>query len=254
MRVIHLLGLQCALITGIASAAPPGTAAHTVSHETKVPAVARPTVPGYREAVRRVAPSVVTVLAAHAELQTTGGGSTEALAVELGSGVILDGGGYIVTSNHVVEHGAVVAVALVDGSVRPATLVGSDVAFDLAILKVDGDGLQAVVLGDSSAVEVGDIVLAVGNPMALGQTVTQGIVSAKRRVNTPDSGGEDLIQTDAAINPGNSGGALVDTTGRLIGINTAIISRGGGSEGIGFAVPVDVVRKVAARLMPIAAH
>jgi serine protease Do len=111
---------------------------------------------------------------------------------------------------------------------------------------VDCDGLQPIVLGDSSDVEVGDIVLAVGNPLGLGQTVTQGIVSAKRRV---EDSGESLIQTDAAINPGNSGGALVDTTGRLIGINAMILSRSGGSEGMGFAIPVDLVRKVSARLM-----
>ena len=186
------------------------------------------------------------VLAAHSVEQSSVGRADEALTVELGSGVVLEAAGYIITSNHLVERGTTIAVALADGSVRSATLVGSDFAFDLAVLKVDGDGLQPIALGDSSDVEVGDVVLAVGNPMGLGQTVTQGIVSAKRRV---EASGESLIQTDAAINPGNSGGALVDATGRLIGINTVILTQSGGSQGLGFAIPVDLVRKVTARLM-----
>ena len=245
MRAIYLLALQCALLVGAVSAAPAVVAPHAVLHRTTATAPVRPAAPGYREAVRRVAASVVTVVAAHAVERRNAADADEAMVVDLGSGVVLEAAGYIVTSNHIVERGTVIAIALADGSVRMARLVGSDHVFDLAVLKVDGEGLQPIVLGDSSDVEVGDIVLAVGNPMGLGQTVTQGIVSAKRRVET----GESLIQTDAAINPGNSGGALIDTTGRLIGINAMILTQSGGSEGIGFAIPVDLVRKVTARLM-----
>jgi S1-C subfamily serine protease len=246
VKTILLLALQCALLASAVSAAPAVVVSHAALHNTTATAAARPPTPGYREAVRRVSASVVTVFAAHPVEETNAEGSREKLAVDLGSGVVLEAAGYIVTSNHIVERGTVIAVALADGSVRTATLVGSDYVFDLAVLKVDCDGLQPIVLGDSSDVEVGDIVLAVGNPLGLGQTVTQGIVSAKRRV---EDSGESLIQTDAAINPGNSGGALVDTTGRLIGINAMILSRSGGSEGMGFAIPVDLVRKVSARLM-----
>lgn len=244
MRAIHLLALQCLLLAGMASAGPPVGAPRPSLHNTTSTAPVRTT--GFREVVRRVAPSVVMVIAAHSVEQRSVGVDDEALAVQFGSGVVLEAAGYIITSNHLVDEGTMIAVALADGSVRSATLVGSDFVFDLAVLKVDGDGLQPIALGDSSDVEVGDVVLAVGNPMGLGQTVTQGIVSAKRRVGTT---GDSLIQTDAAINPGNSGGALVDATGRLIGINSMIVTQSGGSEGMGFAIPVDLVRRVTARLM-----
>ena len=246
MRAIHLLALQCALLASAVSAAPVDVLPHASFHKTIASAPVRPTAPGYREAVRRVSASVVTVFAAHPLQESDVDASDQKVAVALGSGVVLEASGYIVTSNHIVERGTMIAVALADGSVRMAALVGSDAAFDLAVLKIDGDGMQPIVLGDSSHVEVGDIVLAVGNPMGLGQTVTQGIVSAKRPLEVT---GESLIQTDAAINPGNSGGALVDTRGRLIGINAMILTQGGGSEGMGFAIPVDLVRRVAERLM-----
>jgi serine protease Do len=161
----------------------------------------------------------------------------------VGSGVIVSREGYILTNNHVVENADEVRVALQDGRDFIAKVVGRDPKTDIAVLKVDAKNLPTVPLADSDKVEVGDVVLAVGNPFGIGQTVTKGIVSAKGRGNM-GLDYEDFIQTDAAINPGNSGGALVDSEGRLIGINTAIISRSGGNQGIGFAIPTNMARDV----------
>lgn len=166
----------------------------------------------------------------------------------LGSGVILSGNGTVVTNHHVVAGADEVTVVLYDGREFEATVVGSDERTDLAVLKLKGLGnevLPTLPLGDSDALEVGDLVLAVGNPFGVGQTVTSGIVSALARTNVGISGYSAFIQTDAAINPGNSGGALVDLNGQLIGINTAIFSKSGGSIGIGFAIPVSLVKNVA---------
>ena len=151
--------------------------------------------------------------------------------------------GYILTNNHVVRNAKEIQVALNDGRTFAAKVVGTDPQTDVALLKVPADNLPALTLADSAKVEVGDVVLAVGNPFGVGQTVTVGIVSAKDRVTSANMD-EDFIQTDAAINPGNSGGALVDTEGRLIGINTAILSRSGGNQGIGFAIPSNLCRWV----------
>lgn len=162
----------------------------------------------------------------------------------LGSGVIVSKDGYILTNNHVVEDADEVQVQLADSRREfVAKVVGTDPKSDIAVLKVDAADLPALVLGDSDHIEIGDLVLAVGNPFGIGQTTTMGMVSAKGRGNM-GLDYEDFIQTDAAINPGNSGGALVDVKGRLIGINTAIISRTGGNQGIGFAVPVNLARSV----------
>jgi S1-C subfamily serine protease len=155
----------------------------------------------------------------------------------------------VVTNNHVVEGANELAVALPDGTLRDARVLGVDPDTDLALLKVDPAGLRAIAMGDTSALAVGDVVLAVGNPLGVGQTVTQGIVSALGRKGIGINPIENFIQTDAAINPGNSGGALIDTAGRLVGINSAILSRGGGSEGIGFAIPVDIAQRVVASLL-----
>jgi serine protease DegS len=204
-----------------------------------------PAIVSYRDAVARAAPSVVTVYAAH----LVNGPlllSTKAVVKGLGSGVIVGRDGYIVTNRHVVDDAAELAVALSDGSLHLARIVGSDKESDIALLKIDVAGLQPIAMADINDVAVGDVALAVGNPLGVGQTVTQGIISAVvRRGMAPV---ENFIQTDAAINPGNSGGALVDTAGRLVGINTAILSQSGGSEGIGFAIPVDLVQVVAATL------
>jgi serine protease Do len=161
----------------------------------------------------------------------------------LGSGVVISSNGYILTNNHVIENAKDIQVALNDGRSFTAKLVGTDPQTDVALLKIEANNLPALTLADSDAVEVGDVVLAIGNPFGIGQTVTEGIVSAKDRMTEGDKD-EDFIQTDAAINPGNSGGALVDTQGRLVGINTSILSRTGGNQGIGFAVPSNLCRWV----------
>ena len=163
----------------------------------------------------------------------------------LGSGVIINPDGYILTNNHVVDGAAEVTVSLADKREFKARIVGTDAKTDIAVLKISETRLPVVPLGDSSTVQVGDLVLAIGNPFGLGQTVTMGIVSAKGRGNLGIEDYEDFIQTDAAINPGNSGGALVDSQGYLIGINTAILSNGSeGNQGVGFAVPIDLARHV----------
>jgi len=162
----------------------------------------------------------------------------------LGSGVIATADGYILTNNHVVQAADEIAVALADGRQFDARLVGADPESDLAVLKVEATGLPIITFGSDNALKVGDIVLAIGNPFDVGQTVTMGIVSALGRSNLGINVFENFIQTDAAINQGNSGGALVDSTGHLVGINTAIFSRTGGSIGIGFAIPATLVRQV----------
>ena len=203
----------------------------------------------FRAAVERAAPSVVTVHSARtASRGPLGLGGRALLAVGLGSGVVIDSDGDIVTNNHVVQDATELAVALPDGTLRPTKLVGVDPESDLALLKIDPSGLRPIEMGDVRSAAVGDVVLAVGNPLGVGQTVTQGIISAVGRKGIGINPIENFIQTDAAINPGNSGGALVDTSGRLLGINSAILSRGGGSEGIGFAIPVDLAQKVVASL------
>ena len=166
----------------------------------------------------------------------------------VGSGVIATKDGYILTNNHVVDGADEVKVALQDGREFTAKVIGRDPKSDVAVIKIDATDLPAVPMADSDKVEVGDVVLAIGNPFGIGQTVTTGIVSAKGRGNM-GLDYEDFIQTDAAINPGNSGGALVDADGRLIGINTAILSRSGGNQGIGFAIPVNLARDVMGSLI-----
>jgi len=167
----------------------------------------------------------------------------------LGSGVIIGADGVIVTNNHVIEHARQIAITTADRRRLRATLVGTDPVTDIAVVKVDGHGLPTLPWGDSSRLQVGEYVLAVGNPFQLNQTVTMGIVSAVGRSNVGVADYEDFIQTDAAINPGNSGGALVDTRGQLIGINTAIYSETGGYQGIGFAVPANIAKGVARELL-----
>jgi serine protease Do len=163
----------------------------------------------------------------------------------LGSGVVIQSDGYILTNNHVVDGATDVRVTFLDKREMKAKIVGTDSKTDIAVLKVDAKDLPVLVFADSSKVKVGDIALAMGQPFGLGQTVTMGIISAKGRNGLGIEGYEDFIQTDAAINPGNSGGALVDFRGDLIGINTAILSHGGGgNQGIGFAVPINMARAV----------
>lgn len=162
----------------------------------------------------------------------------------LGSGVIVSPEGYILTNNHVIEEADEIQVFFNDGRKAAAKVIGTDPDSDLAVLKVEMDRLPTIVLGNSDSLQVGDQVLAIGNPFGVGQTVTSGIVSALGRNQLGINTFENFIQTDAAINPGNSGGALVDTNGNLLGINTAIYSRSGGSMGIGFAIPVATAKQV----------
>ena len=162
-----------------------------------------------------------------------------------GSGVIVDAErGYILTNHHVVGEADTIQISLIDGTVHDAEIVGSDPATDIAVIKVDAEGLTEMAIGDSTGARVGDFVIAIGNPFGLGNTVTSGIISALGRSGISRDGYEDFIQTDASINPGNSGGALVNMNGELIGINSAIISRSGGNVGIGFAVPTEIAGSI----------
>jgi Do/DeqQ family serine protease len=165
-------------------------------------------------------------------------------AASLGSGVIVSASGYVLTNHHVVEAADEIEVALADGKKLLAKVVGNDPETDLAVLRLNAENLPAISFGSSDALRVGDVVLAIGNPFGVGQTVTSGIISALGRTGLGINTFENFIQTDAAINPGNSGGALVDAAGNLIGINTAIFSRSGGSMGIGFAIPVSTAKMV----------
>ena len=168
----------------------------------------------------------------------------------LGSGVIVDAEmGYVITNHHVIDKADEITVTTKDGRSMQAELVGSDAESDVAVIRIASDQLSEIVLGNSGELRVGDFVVAIGNPFGLNQTVTSGIVSALGRSGLGIEGYEDFIQTDASINPGNSGGALVNLRGELVGINTAIFSRGGGSVGIGFAIPIDMVRALMNQLV-----
>jgi len=179
---------------------------------------------------------------------TPGGGSREIASA--GSGVIVDAeNGYILTNHHVVENADQIQISLLDGETLEAEIIGSDAATDIAVIKVEPEGLTQLPIGDSDSLEVGDFVIAIGNPFGLGHTVTSGIVSALGRTGISRNGLEDFIQTDASINPGNSGGALVNMRGELVGINSAIISRTGGNVGIGFAVPSAIANSIMRQIL-----
>ncbi len=234
--------------------------AQTASDTTKqLPATRSEMQLSFSPLVKQTANAVVNVYAAHA-VQTRSpfagdpffeqffGGQFNGpprVQSSLGSGVIADPSGIIVTNNHVIRDAETVKVALSDGREFDSKVLLKDESTDLAILEIDaGEPLPSLQLADSDKVEVGDLVLAIGNPFGVGQTVTSGIVSAQARTRVGISDFDFFIQTDAAINPGNSGGALIDMSGKLIGINTAIFSRSGGSIGIGFAIPSNMVRAV----------
>jgi S1-C subfamily serine protease len=218
-------------------------------------------VSSYAEAVRRAAPAVVNVYAARIVTERLprnilqdpfgelGPRYRQRLEQSLGSGVIVDAAGQVVTNHHVIADAAAIRVQLADGREADAQVIGRDPDTDLALLRIDLRDLPAIELGRSSALRVGDIVLAIGNPLGLSATVTQGIVSATGRGQLGVAVFENFIQTDAPINVGNSGGALINTRGELVGINTAIIARNLGVEGIGFAIPVDLVRGVVGELV-----
>ena len=213
----------------------------------------------FAPAARRASPSVVSVVtsaAVETKRKSSPGpnanepwfhryfGDQDGPSSGTGSAVIVSPDGYLLTNNHVVENAGQIEIGLADGRRVAAKVVGTDPDSDLAVLKVALTGLPAITFGDADALQVGDVVLAIGNPFNVGQTVTSGIVSAVGRTGLGLNTFENFIQTDAAINPGNSGGALVDASGQLLGINTAIYSRSGGSMGIGFAIPVSTARQV----------
>jgi Do/DeqQ family serine protease len=230
-----------------------------VAQEVRVPSSAGEIKLTFAPVVKRVAPSVVNVYAArvvenHVPMfddpifRRFFGGGREQVQRSLGSGVIVDPSGLVVTNFHVIENADQVRVSLADKREFEADIVLKDQHADLAVLRLKDihEPFAAIQLGDSDALQVGDVVMALGNPFGVGQTVTHGIVSAVARTQVGVTDYQFFIQTDAAINPGNSGGALVDLGGRLVGINTAIFSRSGGSQGIGFAIPVNMVRGVIA--------
>lgn len=205
------------------------------------------------DVAERVLPSVVTVSTTVVQHQQPsmfpffgGAGPSERQASGIGSGVIVSADGYILTNNHVVAEAREIKVTVSDKREFDATVVGTDPKSDLAVIKIKGapSGLRPAEFGDSSKLRLGDVVLAIGNPLGVGQTVTMGIVSAKGRADLGIAAYEDFIQTDAAINPGNSGGALIDTEGKLVGINTAILSRSGGYQGIGLAIPSSMAQPI----------
>ncbi|WP_334186667.1 Do family serine endopeptidase [Noviherbaspirillum sp.] len=210
----------------------------------------------YRNAAKRAMPAVVNIYTTKGSRQPAHpfmddplfrkffGDQQEDKQFSLGSGVVVSPEGYVLTNNHVVETADEIEVAFADGRKAVAKLVGTDPETDLAVIKINMKDLPAITLGNVDQAMVGDVVLAIGNPFGVGQTVTMGIISALGRSHLGINTFENFIQTDAAINPGNSGGALIDTNGNLLGINTAIYSRSGGSLGIGFAIPVTTVKDV----------
>ncbi len=208
----------------------------------------------FRLAAQKASPAVVSISTSKAAIQDPRssdpwfrfffGDQNQESRAGLGSGVIVSADGYILTNNHVVEGADEIEVMLNDSRKAIAKVIGTDPETDLAVLKISLDKLPVVVIGNSDVIGVGDQVLAIGNPFGVGQTVTSGIISALGRNQLGINTFENFIQTDAAINPGNSGGALVDTQGHLLGINTAIYSRSGGSMGIGFAIPMSTARQV----------
>ncbi|HEX2546951.1 MAG TPA: trypsin-like peptidase domain-containing protein [Ramlibacter sp.] len=222
---------------------------------TEAPTAANaPTPPGsFRNAARKASQAVVSINTSKSSDRPSSndpwfrfffGDQGSVPQSGLGSGVIISPDGFILTNNHVVEGATEIEVALADSRKTRAKIIGTDPETDLAILKINLDRLPVITLGNSDALQVGDQVLAIGNPFGVGQTVTSGIVSALGRNQLGINTFENFIQTDAAINPGNSGGALVDVDGNLMGINTAIYSRSGGSMGIGFAIPVSTAKLV----------
>ncbi len=249
----------------VIAAAPLGAGAQERTPERRVPSSANELRLSYAPVVRRATPAVVNVYAAKTVAVRNPlfddpifrrffggpgapGGSGDQVQRSLGSGVLVDAEGLVVTNNHVIEGADQVRVSLADKREFEAEMVLKDSRSDLAVLRIkaQNERFPALEFADSDALEVGDVVLAIGNPFAVGQTVTHGIVSALARTEVGITDYQFFIQTDAAINPGNSGGALVDLGGRLVGINTAIFSRTGGSQGIGFAIPANMVKVVVA--------
>jgi Do/DeqQ family serine protease len=257
-RVVSALLVPLAL-AAMAGAVPPADAG------APIPLLGGTVVPSLAPVVSRITPGVVGISVRGRVRETNPllqdpifrrffnlreGQPVERETQATGSGVIVDAAhGYVLTNAHVVENATRIEVTTKDNRRFRARLIGQDPDTDIAVLQIPADGLTAVPFGDSSRLQVGDFVLAIGNPFGLGQTVTSGIVSALGRSGLGIEGYEDFIQTDASINPGNSGGALANLRGQLVGINTAILAPGGGNIGIGFAVPIDMAREVMDQLL-----
>jgi serine protease DegS len=235
-------GVGLAIVAGFLALEAPGSAAVK---------------PGYATAVKRAAPSVVNIYSTKMSRPAIceqprfrewcnrfAGIGGSRMQSSLGSGVVVGADGFILTNVHVIEGADEILVAFADGRSTAAMLVGRDPETDLAVVRVPFNDLNPIEFGSSDDVEVGDVVLAIGNPFGIGQTVSAGIISAKGRAGISRSPFDDFIQTDAAINPGNSGGALIDTDGRLVGINNMIFTRTGDSAGVGFAIPAQLTRSI----------
>ncbi len=218
----------------------------------------------YAEAVRRASPAVVNIYTSKQVVENPSplfdnptirrffgdrNRLRERTQTSLGSGVIMSAQGYVLTNYHVIENADEIEVFLADGNTVSANVLGADPETDLAVLTIAVDSLPGIVISDTTKLEVGDVVLAIGNPFGFGQTVTQGIISATGRDRLGINTFENFIQTDAAINPGNSGGALINAYGELVGINTAIFSKSGGSQGIGFAIPIGLASDVMSQII-----
>src|SRR5690606_1611713 len=238
-------------------AAPPGPTSTAPVQVLPSPALAQAQADGVSiaDVVQKALPAVVNVSSSRVRQQRMPfhwffgpgpGGPQERREQGQGSGVIVSVSGVVLTNNHVVEKADEITVTTSDGREFEAKVLGTDPKSDLAVLQLQGDvsGLTAITFGDSSQLRLGDVVLAIGNPFGIGQTVTMGIVSAKGRADLGIVDYEDFIQTDAAINPGNSGGALINMRGELVGINTAILSRSGGYQGVGFAIPSNMAAPI----------
>jgi serine protease Do len=281
-RSVALVGLISALVvagvvgakTALAARShPPGTRAAATAPAVEAGSTGLPSADGFAPVVARALPAVVNI--SSSKKVKTDAGQTgplfsdpffrqffgnqfgrqfqvprERLEKSLGSGVIVSPDGYILTNNHVVEGASDVEVSLSDKRQLKAKVVGTDRKTDVAVLKIEAAGLPTLPMGDSDKVRPGEFVLAIGDPFGVGETVTMGIVSATGRGNLDIEDYEDFIQTDAAINPGNSGGALIDSRGSLVGINTAILSGGGGgNQGIGFAIPINLARQIMGQIL-----
>ena len=256
-NLVILLAGESPVFSSAQAAAPP----KTTTDDAPLPRDNPPTV-SYASVVKKVSPSVVNIYtsktlrfdpAVREYLRQMLGADRvprERRQQALGSGIIVSSDGYILTNNHVVEGADEVKVALSDEkTVYDAKIIGTDPQSDVAVVKVPAENLPAITFADSGKIEVGDVTIAIGDPFGVGQTVTMGIVSAKDRGGMGITNYEEFIQTDASINPGNSGGALVDAIGRLVGMNTAILSGTGGNQGIGFAVPINLARYVMERIV-----
>lgn len=250
-RTLKATALGLALATGGMIAANASVPLPVIQQASGMPTLA--------PVLKKITPAVVSIAikghAPEANTKQSKAGSAKPAAADhqvraAGSGVVFDARqGLIITNNHVIDHADEITVTLSDGRDVPAKLIGGDADTDVAIIKIDADNLTAIAIGDSDRVEVGDFVLAIGNPFLIGQTVTSGIVSGLHRTNVGIEQYENFIQTDAAIYPGNSGGALVDLRGDLIGINTAFIGATNSNPGMGFAIPINMARIVADRIL-----